>query len=275
MEDFRFLLKDVELEQRKVFPKVDPVLYQSAGILANERQFQLHVPEVADYYAEDGKTIFLHWKAPLQKNAVELYLNGSVLGSILHQRNILTLHGSSFQMSGRTVIICGHSGFGKSSLTFTLCKLYAAGFLTDDVTPIQEGRIMQISESLKLWKDALEELGLHNENLRPVYPDMEKYHVRLQGTEKPAIPDLILYGEIGGDAVRIEELQGAEKFEKTLLNQYWKELTTSMIGSRAGLFTALAQLCNDTRMFRFRRPENSPLEETAEALIAFLNSLES
>lgn len=272
MENFRFLLKDVTLEQRQVFPKVDPVLYKTPGIEANERQFYLHVPDVADFYSEDGQRVFVRCKEPLQKNAIELYLNGSILGSILHQRTILALHASSFQLEGRTVVICGKSGFGKSSLTYTLCSKFGAGFLTDDITPIKNGRIMQVSESLKLWKDSLDELGMESDKLKQVYPDMEKYYVKLQSSEETVLPDLILFGSIGGDEVTFREIHGAEKFEKTLLNQYWKELSTSMQGAREGLFDDLAQLCIAVPMYSFQRPEDSPLEETAENIVKFLQT---
>ena len=272
-EKFHFLLKDVKLEQRKVFPKVDPVLYESPRLEANERQFFMSVPDIADYYSEDGKRVYLNWKEPLQKKSVELYLNGSVLGSILHQRNILALHGSSFQLEGRTVIICGDSGFGKSSITFTICKLYQAGFLTDDITPIRQGRIMQISERLKLWKDTLDELDMETNDLNQIYPEMDKYYVQLKSTDKSVSPDFILYGEIGGTEPVIEEIYGVEKFEKTFFNQYWKELTANIGGSREIIFKDISDLCNNVRMFRFRRPENILLEQSADIVVNFLRSI--
>ncbi len=269
---FKFLLEDVDIELTDHLPPVDPVLYRAAGLEANEDQFRIHVADVGSFYSEGGRRVLLKPEMPLKKDAIHLYLNGSILGSILHQRQILALHASSFQLNGNAVIVCGDSGFGKSSITFSMCKNHDAHFLTDDITPIRHGRIMQISESLKLWQDALDQLGFEDHHLQRVHEEMDKFYVSLKGADASLRPDIILFGEIGGSEVSFQTLNGAEKFEKTLLNQYWKELTTSMQASRARMFDEITALCHDIPMYLFKRPENHPLEETTSSLIKFLEN---
>jgi hypothetical protein len=273
MEEFRFLLKDVTLSEREVFPEVDPVLYKGDGLMANERQFYLTVPDIADFYTEDGILVFLRLKEPLQKNTIELYLNGSVLGSLLHQRNILTLHGSSFRYKGKHIVICGHSGFGKSSLTLSMCLKRGAEFLTDDLTPIQNGNILPLSEHLKVWQDTLNEFGLSHQNMEEVWNGMEKYYFPMQPVMEMLKPDCILFGQIDSSRLEIEALTGADKFTYVLSYQYWEELSNSMQESRTQLFGQIADLCTNTAMYTFVRPLEISVESTTAHLVEFLTSV--
>lgn len=273
MEKFHFLLKDVTIEQRQVFPKVDPVLYKAPGLEANERQFFLSVPDLADFYSENGTCVYLNCKEPLQKNTIELFLNGSVLGSILHQRSVLTLHASSFQLEEKNIVICGHSGFGKSALTLSMCLNHRAQFLTDDLTPLPNGNILPISERMKLWQDTLDQLGVRHESLSEVWKGMEKYYLPMSNDREIVKPDCILFGQFG-EKFECTLLHGAEKFRYVLSFQYWEELSNSMEDSRKQLFSKITDLCNGTPMYVFTRPEESSVEQSTEWLFQFFTSLE-
>ena len=75
--------------------------------------------------------------------------------------------------NNQTVMICGDSGAGKSSLTAAFC-LFGAEFLTDDVTPMTiiggKPYINAISDRIKLWDHTLKHLGLEREGLKSNQP---------------------------------------------------------------------------------------------------------
>src|SRR5512133_2921112 len=101
----------------------------------NQRDYALQVKGLADFYACDGREVEYAPAEGADPNSIELYMNGSVYGAILHQRQILPFHSSSFIYKDTAVMICGDARAEKSSLTASFC-LNGAEFLTDDVTPV-------------------------------------------------------------------------------------------------------------------------------------------
>ncbi|NRA11366.1 MAG: hypothetical protein HRT57_05350, partial [Crocinitomicaceae bacterium] len=112
---FRFLLSDVTIDVVDQILEVSPVLFSNEYIQLNGSQFKLHIPGVATISALNGQSIQIQIIGKLDKINIELYLNGSVLGAILHQRGTLSFHGSSIESKGRGVLFCGDSGAGKST----------------------------------------------------------------------------------------------------------------------------------------------------------------
>ena len=133
--NFNFPLKDVKIEITSEKKKVGSPLYEDGFYCLNQHEFSMDVKEVAWFYVSGGDFISILPYPGANQTTIELYLNGSAYGAILHQRKILPLHGSCFRYKGSGVMICGDAGAGKSSLTASFC-LKGAEFLTDDVTPL-------------------------------------------------------------------------------------------------------------------------------------------
>ena len=270
--DVNFLLNDVEVRFTDALPAVEPVQFRKPYLEANDEQFYLSVQNVGEFYSENGNLILIKSNTDVDQKSIELYLNGSVLGSILHQRKIFALHGSSFKLNDQTVIICGHSGFGKSSLTLAMCKDHHATFLTDDITPISNGTILPISEKLKLWRNSLEQLGISSEELQPVHDEMDKFYLEFESSQVNFPPDIIFIGETySGKTLHIEEIKGTDKFEHLFANQYWEELTSSMEQSRNHYFQTIVELCNNSTMFLVKRPQNIEIRKVSEELLKYIN----
>lgn len=113
------------------------------------------------------------------KETVRLYLLGSALGAILHQRGLLAIHGNGVVVDGECIIFAGHSGSGKSTLSAAFAQ---RGFLvlsddvcvldiSDEEPPLVYPGIPQI----KLWADAAAGLDINLENRRRVCPEEEKF----------------------------------------------------------------------------------------------------
>lgn len=88
-----------------------------------------------------------------------VFLMGSCMGAILHQRGFMPLHGSCVTDGRRSILITGDSGAGKSTLAAEFLKR-GWKLLTDDVTAVYDVEttpmVRSSYPSQKLWQDALE-----------------------------------------------------------------------------------------------------------------------
>jgi len=69
---------------------------------------------------------------------VRLFLLGSAIGALMHQRGLLVLHGSTVKVGDECVVFLGSSGVGKSTLA-TQLRHRGYACLGDDVCAISIG----------------------------------------------------------------------------------------------------------------------------------------
>lgn len=94
-----------------------------------------HVVEIADvgrFEVNDGKQICIE-RTGSDEYLLRLYLLGSVLGALWHQRGQLPLHAGAVVLKESAWAFVGHSGAGKSSLVTALATSSGASYLCDDV----------------------------------------------------------------------------------------------------------------------------------------------
>lgn len=144
---------------------------------ASPGKYLLSVAGTARYLVSDGKEIIVDPLPSADPDAVRLFLLGSCVGALLHQRHALPLHASSITTPTGAVVFAGPSGGGKSTLAAAFSR---RGFpiLADDVSVIDASgapQVMPGTISLKLWCDALLALGLPDGNLRRVRAGLKKY----------------------------------------------------------------------------------------------------
>lgn len=265
----RFLLENVSIEFSDYLPEVAPISYKESYLQANDRQFYLQVKDVGEFYCENGTKILIKPILNVDKASIELYLNGSVLGAILQQKKILALHASSFVVNDQVIILCGESGFGKSSIALSFCIHRNGILLTDDITPIQNGNILPIAEKMKLWGDSLASMDIDKSNLHPVHEKMDKYYFDVITGEEPRKPDMIIFGEIddGLEESTIHEVHGALKFELLYKNQYWEELSSLSPDLKKFFFELIAEVCDTTKMYSLSRSSENSIDETTSFII--------
>lgn len=119
---------------------------------------------VATYLVRDGNAVIIDTPHPPDTADVALFLLGSVLGFLCHQRGLLPLHASCVVLDGKVFAMAGHSGAGKSTLA-ALLLAQGAWLLSDDVTVIDiraEGgpRVLPTYPRQKMWRDTLDTLGI-------------------------------------------------------------------------------------------------------------------
>jgi len=274
----RFPLKDVKVRHVSVAQKVTDPLYADSYWQMNQREFAMQVEGVADFYACDGRDVEIATVKGADENAIDLYLNGSVYGAVLHQRKILPLHGSCFRYKGAAVMICGDAGAGKSSLTVSFC-LNGAEFLTDDVTPMafRDGipYVRALSDRIKLWGDTLRQLEKEGSTLDRIFPGTDKYYYPMSGpggdSTKLEHVFIIEIDDIG--SVTVEETFGPEKFAAVRGEIYRAEYLQGMPENEAVYFRNIVDISRNVRVFRVRRPSDIRIARLHEVVEGFLKSV--
>ncbi len=273
-----FPLADVTIELTSVKMEVETALYDDGFYRLNQTEFSMDVPGVGWFYAANGNHINAVLDPEATKPAVELYLNGSAYGAILHQRQLLPLHGSSFVLNGKGIMLCGESGAGKSSLTAAFCKDGCA-FLTDDVSPIvfnnNKPHILPLSDRIKLWQDSLDQLHYDEKQLTEIWQDYSKYYLPVTAKSADAhVLDLIFIIEKHEDSqVIIEEVHGMDKFQLLRNEIYRWEYLQGMKETEANYLHKIINLNMQVRVFKICRPQNIQIQDMKKALTDFIGKL--
>jgi len=280
MTEFRFPLKDVKIRNVKIIKKVTDPVYSESYWQMSQREFAMHVEGVGDFYACDGCEIEFTPANGADPNSIELYLNGSVYGAILHQRKILAFHGSSFLYDSAAVMICGDAGAGKSSLTASFC-LSGSEFLTDDITPviIREGRpyLLALSDRIKLWSDTLEQFGRFDKGLPRVHPEVDKYYLSMSDKDGGMQPlgIIVILSNSADTEVHSEELSGTAKFAAVQGEIYRSEYLPAMPDNLPVYFRNTLDICRQARVFRVFRPARIRVPDLHRKIEDLLVTVES
>lgn len=273
---FRFLLNDVSISLVDHLNEVDSPTFSDSFVNLNENHFNIHIPHVADISALNGDSILIQPIGDLDKKSIELYLNGSVLAAILHQRKVLPFHGSSVIHNDKGILFCGDSGAGKSTITYHFSVESDFDFLTDDITPIQfnDGKptIMAISERMKLWSDTLEKAGTNSSQLELVRDNIDKYFIPISGKNKLVELDTIFFIEKAEvEEIEISEITGADKVHHLINNVYRKEFLQGMNSAHLDYFKKHAIIASLVNCYSLKRPANSDVERVMDEIRNIIN----
>ena len=277
---FRFPVKGVDINITVEKRVIENPSYSDYYVSLNQREFVLDIEGIACFYARNGNHIDVMPYKGADHSVVELYLNGSVYGAILHQRKTLPLHGSCFNYQNRGIMICGESGVGKSSLTASFC-LNGADFLTDDITPIvfKEGipTIWVMSDRIKLHADSLTQLNQPIDELTQIGPDWAKFYFPMKSVseETVALHHIFVLHVHDQPDVSVRPLAGIEKFAALRNELYRGEYLRGMPESEADYLTQLILLSQHVSVTKISRPAEIPIEQLRAILEKHILSIEA
>jgi hypothetical protein len=263
-----FPLSDVIIRRVTETRKVIEPLHADSFWQMNQQEFAMQVQGVGNFYACEGREIEYAPAEGATLASVELFLNGSVYGAILHQRNILPLHGSSFVYNGQGILLCGESGAGKSSLTAAFC-LAGAEFLTDDVTPLvfedDIPMIVPLSDRIKLWNDSLSQLKQENSNLSAISSGHEKYYFPMQNDlhQKYPLHRVFLIEAEETNKTEFYKLEGIKLFAALRNEIYRWEYLSAMQQTEISYIEKLISISRLVNVYKVVRPRTILIEEMA------------
>ena len=240
--------------------------------------YRFEIAQVARYQIEQGATILVEPAVEAAPGDVRVWLLGTALGVLLHQRGLLPLHVSAVAVDGAAFAFCGHSGAGKSTLAAALHRR-GLPLLTDDValvTPDHHQAILYPGFArIKLWRDALDHFELDPQGLIPDMTRTDKYHLNLKqagGFHAAALPmrRLYLLERSPGAQIFIEPVQGHNAIGLIGEHTYRVGIARRM-GAAADHLVRCGQIAQRIQVFRFQRPwQHDSLTASTDALLAHM-----
>lgn len=215
----------------------------------------LTIDDVARYWVRDGQTMIVEPVQGAAEANIRLFLLGTAMGIVIHQRGMMPLHANAIEIDGAAVAFMGPSGVGKSTLADWFTQ---QGFrmVADDVCAIRLVDGVPMVEPgiprLRLWEDALAARGSSSDGLALSFsgdPDYRKFDLPLPiaaGTDA-ALPLAAVYLLDRGPALKLERLAGLAAtralFAHTYRGEYVREAGLPRIHMAICLAVASAAPC--------------------------------
>lgn len=246
---------------------------------ATSDEFLLRVRDVGRFLVSRGCAVMVEALPSATDHDVRVFLLGSCLGALLHQRGFLVLHASGIGTTHGAVLFAGDSGAGKSTL---LAELLRRGMrmMVDDVAGVTvdaSGRPIVVPSypRTRLWSDTASKLSIDTEGLHRTRDNMDKYERQLPDQfwdrEAPLVRLYHLAGSNGAE-LSLTPLGHFEAFETLLANTYRQVLLDSL--SRRDVHFELASLtARFSKVVRVIRPaEPFLLTELADLIVQDLKA---
>ncbi|WP_324808154.1 hypothetical protein SH584_02045 [Sphingomonas sp. LY29] len=218
------------------------------------------IEDVASYLIQDGNRIVVDPAPGAEWANVRLFLLGSVMGVVLHQRGLLPLHANAIVIDGQACAFMGHSGAGKSTLA---ACFHDAGYpvLADDVVVVSfdergEPIVSPGIPRVRLWEAAVVGSGRDPADYELSYAGDEKYRKfdvplsTVAETDRPLKAIVIL---ARGDVVSLEPMQGVHAVEALVANTYRGGYVPTLDQSKLHWESCL-RLAKSTKVLRYVRP---------------------
>ncbi len=234
-----------------------------------DKQFLLHVPNVARFLLKNGDAIVFAPEAEATAEEVPIFILGTVFGILLHQREQIVLHASAVEVNGKAIVFCGSSGAGKSTLAAALVQR-GYRLITDDVCAITLSAdaapmVHSDGRQLKLWAQAIEKLELDDIRREPVRGCLEKFYVEPHCAASEPLPLGAVYALVTARATDNPGIEQPNIVDAALLLRWYayRPLLVRHFEQQQHYLFAAAQITNKSGVFRL----TSPLEFSAMAQV--------
>lgn len=192
---------------------------------ANEILFSLS--DVGKFHIKNGKCLRCDPADKCSNSHFSVYIMGSGMGAILHQRGYMPLHGSCVTDRNNSILIVGDSGAGKSTLAAEFLS-HGWKLLTDDVaalSDIETTPMVQASyPSQKLWQDSMKQYEKTDEDIHSLYTseNREKFGVNVSEYFYDGCCPLRLIVRLmpTNEVCSITPIEGMAKLDQLMRNTY-------------------------------------------------------
>jgi hypothetical protein len=280
--EFRGREPNGEADLRIAIGKVQPQAAVPAdGFSFGDADATMTIPGVGRYQVSHGQDVVIDPEPDADSSLVRLFLFGSVMGLVCHQRGLFPLHASAIEIDGEVVAFVGPPGQGKSTLAAHGVAMGGARFVADDILVVgfDEAGLPLAHPGMpnvKLWREALTALGRSADGLQPDWFRAEKFllpmadHLVSEPLPLRRVYVLSDNPEAGPGPGRITPLGGAAAAANLIVNTYRVEYLDPM-AQRPNHFAIAARLASaiNVRLLA-RRRDLTQVGATVEAVLADL-----
>jgi hypothetical protein len=231
----------------------------------NGRVFNFAVPGLGRFRVSDGELIVVDPAPGASERHLAVYVLGSAMGALLHQRTLLPLHANAIAIGKAAVAFTGPSGAGKSTLAAWFAD---SGYriLCDDICALefdfdQRPAALPGVSRLRLRRDAILAARRKPEDYPLSFEGQDKYDVPPPTAHVPySLPLVAIYaisgppgeGEAppaaGAEPLPIRRLSGVDAVEAIVANMYRGRFATMMGYGPRQMALSLAAVAN-TRIY--------------------------
>jgi hypothetical protein len=249
---------DVVVRVRR--PSREPAGVPAAGFEASPGRFDLRVPRVGRFLVEQGREISIEPDAAADGDTLRVVLLGTVMGALLHQRQVLPLQGAAICRGDRSILLIGPSGAGKSSIAAALLR-HGWCLQSDDVAAVRLEAGVAVSEAglrrQAMWPDMLTELGENPEAHSRLRPGLEVRSVRVSEMNfherRAPIAAVVLIAPGRSSNTLLTPIDGTRRM--VVLRHYtFRGNLPGPLGVHLSLFTTAARVAAQAQHWRLQRP---------------------
>jgi len=229
----------------------------------------MHWKDVGVYSVEYGKVITVYPREEVDARTLSQLVIGLAMAFVLFQRKTTCtiIHGSAFSINSQGVIVAGRKGQGKSTLVAAMLKR-GARLIADDMTAIiksnEEYYLPRGGESIRLWPDAIEKLGMNPLQYPLVHSLVDKrlcHQTRLASLTTPLRGIIVLSDS--KDQISLCSIPKVESFLALSACSYFKQfvhaLDTEIIEKS---FLEFSEIASRKIILTLKRPKNHQLLDT-------------
>ncbi len=232
------------------------------------------------FLVTNGNQILIDRTSDADPDEIRLFLLGTTLGVLMHQRGLFLIHGSGIATNNGCIVFSGPVGMGKSTIAAAF-REKGYQIVADDICAVAlSGGSSPIVypgyPQLKLHQDSLREISQDTSQLYNVSADVNKFRLPIVGEfcEEP-LPLRAIYflDKHAQDTCSLIPLSGALKFQ-LLTNNIYRPNLINDLGLQNISFKQCATISSMTPAYHFKRPEGSfRLKQSADFLEKSFNAI--
>lgn len=231
------------------------VVYPQAQFTSSTMWFS--VAGVGRFLVTEGRLIEVDPHDAVDMQTVCLFILGSCLGAVIHQRKQLILHGNAIKIGNSAIIFTGPSGIGKST---TAAGFHKRGFpiLADDLSVIDDkNRVWPSYPQIKLWTDTIDQLGYRDMPSERIRFEIDKFEIPIHDLFHPEparVSTVYVLHKHDRPEFLFEEITGVKKLAP-LQEQTYRKLCITGMGLLNEHVKNCLRLAQSIRVVNVTRPE--------------------
>ena len=249
------------------------------GSVAGSQTLRFAIEGIGAWQIEGGHTIRLHPGLATRPEELRLFTLGSAWGGLGYQRGFAMWHGSAVRIDGRTVLLCGDSGAGKSTMAAALCARGGA-LVSDDLGRVEAGAkaasVHPASSRIKLWSEAIDHLGWQDRILQRDYYRDDKFHCSAPESAAGEGPQELeaIVALADGETVKVERITGSAALQTIMASTLYRPQILDALGAWGRQGALAAQVASRCPVFTLRRPKDfAALDMVCERIAELLRTL--